>query len=145
MSIKVRYIGNVTPYFAPVSTGILEAWRPGVAMDVSSAQATALLALGVFELETGQVVSVAASRAITAQDNGAVLECTAVGVTLTVPAGLPAGFAVLAIPSGTTTIASSGGALLNGATASLTRSAAANAAFSILPRSAADSYVVTGV
>lgn len=50
MSTKVRYTGTVSPYFAPPYTGLLEAWRPGVMADVSEWQASALLALGVFDL-----------------------------------------------------------------------------------------------
>lgn len=93
----------------------------------------------------GIPVPVASSRALTAADNGMVLECTAT-VTLTVPAGLPNGFACAVIPSGTTSIASSGGALLNGATSTLTRAAATNAMFAIQERaSATDSFVVSGV
>lgn len=88
---------------------------------------------------------VATSRALTQADNGMWLECTAT-VTLTVPVGL-IGFSCSVIPSGTTSIASSGGALLNGATTTLTRAAAtaANAIVSIVGRtSAVDSYVVSG-
>ena len=93
----------------------------------------------------GVPVLVASSRALTTADNGRVLECTAGGLTLTVPAGLGDGFAVVVIPSGTTSVASSGGALLNGATTTLTRATASNAMFAIQERgSALDSYVVTG-
>lgn len=92
----------------------------------------------------GAAVTVGSSRALTSADNGALLEATAT-VTLTVPVGLPAGFACVVIPSGTTSVASSGGALLNGATTTLTRSAASNAMFAIQARSSAsDSYVVSG-
>lgn len=92
----------------------------------------------------GAAVTVGSSRALTAADNGALLEATAT-VTLTVPIGLPAGFACVVIPSGTTSVASSGGALLNGATTTLTRAAAGNAMFAIQARSSAsDSYVVSG-
>lgn len=84
------------------------------------------------------------SRALTSADNGKTLECTAT-ITLTVPSGLPAGFACVIIPSGTTSIASSGGALLNGATTTLTRTATSNPLVGILGRASADdSYVVTG-
>lgn len=92
----------------------------------------------------GAAVTVGSSRALTAADNGALLEATAT-VTLTVPVGLTAGFACVVIPSGTTSVASSGGALLNGATTTLTRAAAGNAMFAIQARSSAsDSYVVSG-
>lgn len=92
------------------------------------------------------VVAVNSSRALTAADNGMHLECTAT-VTLTVPSGLPAGFRCDVIPNGTTSIATSGGALVNGAGTTLTRLAAtaANAIVTIAQRaSAANSYVVTG-
>lgn len=86
----------------------------------------------------------ATSRALTSADNGKTLEVTAT-ITLTVPVGLPTGFACAIIPSGTTSIASSGGALLNGATTTLTRAATGNTLVAIVGRaSAADSYVVTG-
>ena len=88
--------------------------------------------------------AVGTSRSLTDADNGRTLECTAT-VTLTVPIGLMTGFGCAIIPSGTTSIASSGGALLNGATTTLTRAAATNAIFAIVPRaSASNSYVVTG-
>ena len=90
--------------------------------------------------------AVASSRSLTAADNGHVLECTAT-VSLTVPATLPAYFSCTVIPSGTTSIVSAGGTLLNGATTTLTRAAAtaANAILTIQARvSAANSYVVTG-
>lgn len=88
--------------------------------------------------------AVATSRALTDADNGKTLECTAT-VTLTVPPGLMSNFGCAIIPNGTTSIASSGGALLNGATSTLTRAASSNAIFAIVPRaSAANSYVVTG-
>jgi hypothetical protein len=51
MTTKVRYIGNEAPYFPPIATGVRDTWRPGVAMDVTQQQATALLATGVFEID----------------------------------------------------------------------------------------------
>lgn len=88
--------------------------------------------------------AVASSRALTDADNGKTLECTGT-VTLTVPTGLMTNFGCAIIPNGTTSVASSGGALINGATTTLTRAASANAVFAIVPRaSAANSYVVTG-
>jgi hypothetical protein len=88
--------------------------------------------------------TVAASRVLTDADNGKVLECTATA-TLTVPVGLKAGFRCTVLCSGTTSVASSGGTLLNGATSTLTRAVASNPAIDIIARaSAQDSYVVTG-
>ncbi len=92
----------------------------------------------------GVPVIVSVSRNLDASDNGQTLECTAT-VTLTVPVGLPAGFQCAILPSGTTSIASSGGVLLKGATDTLTRAAASNEAIAIIGRaSAANSYAVTG-
>lgn len=92
----------------------------------------------------GVAVPVSVSRDLNASDNGLTLECTAT-VTLTVPAGLPAGFQCAVLASGTTSVASGGGTLLNGATSTLTRAAATNTAFAIIGRaSAVDSYAVTG-
>lgn len=94
----------------------------------------------------GFVRTVGANRTLTAADNGCVLECTTT-VTLTVPVGLPKGFRCEILPNGTTSIARSGDALINGAGTTLTRAAAtaANAVVSIVSRaSAPDSYVVTG-
>lgn len=91
------------------------------------------------------VVTVAASRALAASDHGATLECTAAGLTLTVPIGLPDNFACVVIPNGTTSFASSGGALLNGATTTLTRAASSNPMVAIAKRaSVANSFVVSG-
>jgi hypothetical protein len=89
------------------------------------------------------VLVVSSSRDLTSSDNGRTLECTAT-ITLTVPATLPAGFGCAVIPSGTTSIASSGGTLLNGATTTLTRLATVNTMFAIVGRHTANSYVVTG-
>lgn len=96
--------------------------------------------------ESADVVSVATSRSITASDDGKILDVTADGVTLTVPnSGLDANFACGVIPTGTTTVASAGTALINGATTSITRTATNNKAFCIQARSTANSYIVTGV
>jgi hypothetical protein len=106
------------------------------------------IAANTWVVRTPQVGSpiktVATSRALTAADDGATLECTAT-VTLTVPAGLPANFGCAVIPSGTTSIASDGTALLNGALTTLTRAAASNPMFGIVLRaSVANSHVVSG-
>lgn len=89
---------------------------------------------------------VAASRGLTAEDDGKVLECAADGIVLTVPTGLPAGFRCDVIPDGTTEVAPAEGVTLNGGTAALDRDAEDNPLVTIVARaSAADSYVVTGV
>lgn len=112
--------------FATNATGVIGVAAPGGAVQ-------------------GASVSVATSRALTAADDGCVIECTAGGLTITVPAGLPTNFGCVVVPNGTTTVASSGGALINGATTSLTRTAASNPTFAIVARTAANSYVVTGL
>jgi hypothetical protein len=90
-------------------------------------------------------LAVSASRVLTDEDNGLTLECTVATLSLTVPATLKANFGCAIIPNGTTSIVSSGGVLLNGAVTTLTRADSANALFAIVPRSVANSYVVTGV
>lgn len=96
---------------------------------------------------TGAAMTEAVSRTLQASDNGRTLECTAT-ITLTVPVGLPANFGCQIITNGTTSVASDGTALLNGATATLTRAAAtaANTVISIVAKaSASNSYAVTGI
>lgn len=51
---KIRYTGNSSPYFPPASTGVTDVFRPGVMLDVSDAQAAALLAIGSFVLQDDQ-------------------------------------------------------------------------------------------
>lgn len=95
---------------------------------------------------SGARTTVAASRAITAADNGALL-APAAGVVLTIPAGLsPAPSFTVACPAtGTVTIAVSGGATINGAATSLARTRAANpAAFVVFAHAETDVYGVTG-
>jgi len=89
-------------------------------------------------------VQVGSSRPLASTDNGLVLECTATA-TLTVPAGLPAGFRCVVIPFGTTSVAFTG-TTGNGAATTITRAAASNAVFGITQRgSNANSYIVDGV
>jgi hypothetical protein len=91
-------------------------------------------------------VAFPASRALTRDDDGLVLECTAATLAVTINSGLPPGFACAIIPNGATTVVSGSGApLLNGATTTLTRNSSTNASFGIIGRvSALDSYVVGG-
>ena len=119
-------------------------------MSVSNAQSKTYGPYGVTmsvvitAIDRSLVYRVASSRDLTNADNGKTLECTGT-VTLTVPINLQSNFGCAIIPNGTTSIASSGGTLLNGATTTLTRAATTNTIFAIVPRaSAADSYVVTG-
>lgn len=114
-------------------SGALYSWseQAGVMVSVSGAPSTSVLLVN-------------SSRALTNADDGMVLECTGT-LTLTVPAGLRDGFGCSVIPFGTTSIASSGGALLNGATTALTRAASSNSLIAIIERaSAVGSFVVSG-
>ena len=92
----------------------------------------------------GTTVAVTESRALTALDDGKILDCTAAGVTLTIPRTLPRNFGCLVIPNGTTSFASSGGVLLNSATTTIARSSSSNATVAVVARSAPNSYVITG-
>lgn len=91
------------------------------------------------------VESVSSSRAVTAADDGKILQCSA-GITLTLPAGLsPRPRFGVEFDSGTITIAVSGGATANGATSSVTRSITYNpAGFAVIPRAGSDGYGVSG-
>lgn len=87
----------------------------------------------------------AVSRTLTQADNGQTIDCTA-SLSLTVPIGLPAGFAVsIQLGAGVTvSVVSDGTALLNGATTTIARAVAANVWFAVGMRSTQDSYAVTG-
>jgi hypothetical protein len=93
----------------------------------------------------GAGVAVSASRNITAADNGMFLKPTGT-MTLTIPAGLTPmpSFSVDCPASGTVTIAVSGGATLNGATSSLTRTRAANPVGFVVLAHELDAYGVSG-
>jgi hypothetical protein len=74
--------------------------------------------------QTGDVSLVSSSRAVSADDSGNVLQCNH-GVTLTIPAGLPAGFGVrLLVPAaqvwagGVVSLSLGSGVSLNGSSAS---------------------------
>ncbi len=97
-------------------------------------------------LRPSATFAVPASRSLNSTDWGKALDCTAGGLTLTVPVGLPLDFWCFVIPNGTTSIASDGTALLNGATTTITRAAAtaANTMFQIRMKSTANSFAVTG-
>ena len=91
------------------------------------------------------ITGVSASRTLVEADNGQFLEMLAAGLTLTVPSGLSVNWNCQIIPLGTTSIAASG-TTLNGAGTTLTRAAASNVVFSIIPRvSNGNAYLVTGV
>lgn len=108
---------------------------------VSTAQAAAIAAVA-----GPGAVPLSANRVLAASDDGATFRCSA-ALTITVPAGLTPRptFIVDVPPTGAVTIASSGGALLNGATASFTRTRANNpAGFAVVAHGDADSYGVGG-
>lgn len=95
---------------------------------------------------SGASISVGASRNITAADNGLTLLPTG-ALTLTIPAGLSPmpSFTVDCPASGIVSIAVSGGATINGATATLTRTRASNpVGFVILAHAETGSYGVSG-
>lgn len=97
------------------------------------------LLAGVFK----SIKAVTASRSLDADDNGATLDVSDT-VALTVPAGLPADFGCAIIPTGTITIVSGGGTLLNGATTTLSRTGSATALFQFVARAGtANSYLVS--
>lgn len=87
-----------------------------------------------------------ADRTITAADDGRQFYCTT-ALTITVPAGLTPRptFTVDCPPSGNASVAVSGGATINGATTTLTRSRSSNpAGFVVLAHQDADAYGVSG-
>ncbi len=103
---------------------------------------------------TGSVILVVAStptlvtgsRALTASDDGTLLECST-ALTLTIHAGLSPNPSIVVIPpaSGVLTIAVSGGATVNGGTASITRSRAQNPAGVVIqPYNASNTYAASG-
>ena len=91
-------------------------------------------------------VTVSVGRNLTVADDGKVLDIIT-ALTLVVPVGLSPRPNVVFIlpPTGNLSIAPSGGALLNGATATLTRSRATNPAGVVLtPYTESDGYGVSG-
>ncbi len=150
MTVRLLYQYGKYPKNTNLSTGAEEEarlLREGLA-DTNTAAGAAYVSptpdRRIDESPAG-VIGVQSSRALNQGDNGMTLEVLADGVTLTAAPGLSADFACAIIPSGTTSVASSGGVLLNGATATLTRAAASNSLFGIQARaSAPNSYVVTG-
>lgn len=97
-------------------------------------------------LVSGGVTPLSASRAITAADNAVWLTPT-VALTLTIPAGLSpmASFTVDCPAAGAISVAVSGGATINGASTTLTRTRAANpVGFVVLAHQETDTYGVSG-
>lgn len=149
-SVTVTPSGTTQVSAADLNGGYLVSQTINAATQYGPYTAAARVAVGVLAGTAtvadgpGRAIAVSASRNLTNADNGQTLECTTT-LTLTMPVGLVSDFACAIIPSGTTSIASDGTALLNGATTTLTRAAASNAMVAIQARiSAANSYVVTG-
>ena len=97
-------------------------------------------------LVSGGGIVDAVSRSITAADNGRSLQATA-ALTYTIPAGLSPmpSFSVDCPAAGAVTIAVTGGATINGASANVTRSRASNpVGFVVLAHSETDAYGVSG-
>jgi hypothetical protein len=94
----------------------------------------------------GSPVLLSAGVVIGASDDGKVFNCTT-ALTITFPELLipRPSIIVNAPPSGNVSIARSGGALLNGAGTTLTRSRATNpAGFAVVPYAESDGYGVSG-
>lgn len=138
MGIIERNIGNLHDQ----DTGELVGYRNPVTGKQEDLNAPALQAL-----VSGDRTADTASRTITAEDNGKFLAPTQT-LTYTIPEGLAPmpSFTVDCPASGTISIARSGGATLNGAGTTLTRTRANNpVGFVVLAHSEADSYGISGV
>jgi hypothetical protein len=93
----------------------------------------------------GVPIPVTASRDITDNDDGETLRpTTTLNLTLRVGRKLGLGFVVRPASGSTISIVSDGTVLLNGATTTLTRTAASNATFAVVYDGAANSYWVNG-
>ena len=97
-------------------------------------------------LVSGDRIADAASRNISASDNGNFLAPTG-AITYTIPAGLSPmpSFTVDCPVSGSVTVAVSGGATINGAAASLSRTRATNPVGFVVLAHEAGAYGVSGV
>jgi hypothetical protein len=97
-------------------------------------------------LVSGDRIADATSRSITSEDNAKFLAPTG-SLTYTIPAGLDPmpSFTVDCPASGTVSIARSGGATLNGAGTTLTRTRASNPVGFVVLAHESDAYGVSGV
>lgn len=102
-------------------------------------------ATGAAALVSGDRIADATSRSITVGDNGKFLAPTGT-LTYTIPAGLSPmpSFTVDCPASGTVSIARSGGATLNGAGTTLTRTRASNPVGFVVLAHESDAYGVSG-
>ncbi len=118
-------------------------------IELGSTEETRLIGLGLAVADVapgGAGIPVASSFSLTSADDGKVFACTA-ALTITIQAALSPRPSVVVIPppSGNVSIAVSGGAQLNGATTTLTRSRASNlAGVAVVPYVDADGYGVSG-
>lgn len=118
-------------------------------IELGSTEETRLIGLGLAVADVapgGSGIPVASSFSLTSADDGKVFSCTA-ALTITIQATLSPRPSVIVIPppSGNVSIAVSGGAKLNGATTTLTRSRASNlAGVAVVPYVDADGYGVSG-
>lgn len=105
MTVTVKYIGSVNPYSEIAVTGRSTQWAPGRTSDVSDADAQLLIATGLFEARSDQVLPFAfnASRRIIGarRPDGSVAPLP----------GVMAGSAVLSDSSGRSVLAHDGAAM----------------------------------
>jgi len=145
MPTLIKYIGQQLRWPELATTGKQSIWNPGQQEARPDAEALQLLGTGLFTTP-GATKVVGSSFTLTEADDGQVFNCTA-ALTVTIPAGLtprPA-VAIIPPPSGNLSIAVSGGAQINGATTTLTRSRASNlAGVAVQPYVDADGYGVSG-
>jgi hypothetical protein len=102
--------------------------------------------LGADGVEIGAPQALSGPYTVTSADDGKMFYCTA-PLTITFPAALSPrpSLVVDCPPSGSVTVAVSGGATINGATSSLTRSRSTNpAGFAVIAHQDADDYGVSG-
>ena len=145
MPVSIKYIGTQVRWPELSITGKQSVWIPGQQEERSDAEANSLLATGLFAALTGSQVA-SSSFTLAASDDGKVFNVTT-AITVTFPAGLSpkpnVGFVLP--PSGSLTIAVSGGANINGATTTLTRARSANpAGIVVQPYTESDGYGVSG-
>ncbi len=127
MATTIQYWGTANYQELPV-TGRLVVWTRGQKQSVPDAVATLLISAGVgFERDSdpdnAAPIPLSSDYTLTTDDEGRLFYCTT-ALVVTVPVAV----SVIIDPpaTGNVTIRSSGGMLLNGATADLTRARSAN-------------------
>ncbi len=91
----------------------------------------------------GAPVVLTAGRALTAADNGATFMRNGGAITMTVPAGLPAGFGCKFIQGGAGAITVSGDVATVASVSSYVKTSGANSQIELVQK-AADAYILTG-